>query len=270
MKHGWDVYRKEGVAELKRLAGSSFFANKPAQIILLNVYADVYLESQEQNLKGTVFYPNEIIDIANRKASKNIKELRTSLLKFYKSKEGTISGFELYFIADERDYRLGIRPAKEGTETADHDTGQDEGISYAERPFLAFKYSPYLIFPISLIILGLIAISFISGWIFILESYNTFLFVAFLAIATVLVFISVNVLRLLDKRFAFLILRYFLRVSEKNLVLASYSGTCPVCAGKVELSSTRIKGKGYIAKCRNNPDSHTFSFDHVTLEGEKV
>jgi len=275
MKHGWEKYRKEGIEELKRLACSRFFVSKPAQITLLNIYTDVYRKEQERNLKGTNFYPDEPTDIAHKKASKNIKELRYSLPEFYKSEEGSVSGFELYFIAEERDYRLGIRPIKEAANDGKEASSQanvwrQEDISYSERPFLKLKYSPYLIFSISIIILGLIAVFFISGWIFLLESYSTLLFVVFLAIATVLAFITVNMLRLFKKRFVFLIHRYFLRASEKNLVLASYSGTCPVCSGEVELSSTRLERKGYIAKCRNNPDSHIFSFDHVTLDGEKV
>jgi len=38
----------------------------------------------------------------------------------------------------------------------------------------------------------------------------------------------------------------------------------------VAMTSRLVKGRGYTARCRNNPESHTFSFDHTTLKGERV
>lgn len=272
-KYGWDIYRKEGLEELKRVADSRYFTSKPEQQRLLDTYAEVYSKREDYTIKGVEFYPERDYEVANKSASKNIQALRASLAEFYKTAEGRSSGFELYFIAAKRDYRLGIRPLIEevATETSSQPgTVRREVISYMERPVLGLKYTPYLVFSISIIVLGLIAVLFISGWIFVIESYSTLLFVVFLAIFIVLALISVNALRLHEKKFAFFILRYFLRASGKNLVLASYSGTCPVCDGEVNLSSTRLERKGYIAKCCNNPDSHIFTFDHVTLKGERV
>lgn len=269
MRHGWEKYRKEGIEELKRLAGSRFFVSKPAQITLLNIYTDVYQKEQERNLKGTNFYPDEPIDIAHKKASKNIKELRYSLPEFYKSEEGGVSSFELYFIAEERDYRLGIRPKVEPGSMYDEIRKQfpPEGISYIEKHFFETKYKPVLLIIIPAIIAGTVFISFITGGVFV---DSPILFAFLLVIAVVILFISRNLYRLPHWRFTHFFHKFFLRLSEQKIILATYSSTCPECGGEVELTSKMVKGTGYVARCRNNQHCHIFSFDHTTLEGERI
>lgn len=273
MKDGWDKYRKEGINELKRIAASKFFANKPTQVEILNTYINVYKTKTERNIKGTVFFQDREIEEANKNASKFIKEIRINLEEFYKTDEGKESDFEVYFIAQKRNYRLGIRPQKIISESQIKPL---DSISYIEHLHFEFKYRPLLYKIISIVLIALAVVFSIVGFIFIAvkkEATIIFFIVGLLCllIGFLLWFIGLALLKLPERKFTFLILKkYFLRLSNENIILSSYSGTCPICSGKVELSYSRLKLKGYIANCQNNPDGHIFSFDHTSFTGERL
>jgi len=55
----------------------------------------------------------------------------------------------------------------------------------------------------------------------------------------------------------------------KVIRLVRYAGTCPICAGKVEV----VEGKKeflnrFVGRCMESPAEHVFSFDRVTLNGK--
>lgn len=55
------------------------------------------------------------------------------------------------------------------------------------------------------------------------------------------------------------------------LNLVRYSGTCPLCAGTVELTSGRREFPGrIIGRCRDSPLEHVYSFDPVSLIGQPL
>ena len=55
------------------------------------------------------------------------------------------------------------------------------------------------------------------------------------------------------------------------LNLVRYSGTCPVCAGTIELTSGRRDFPGrIIGRCRDSPLEHVYSFDPVSLSGRSL
>lgn len=55
------------------------------------------------------------------------------------------------------------------------------------------------------------------------------------------------------------------------LTLVRYSGTCPLCAGTVELTGGRRDFPGrIIGRCRDSPLEHVFSFDPVSLLGSSL
>ncbi|MFQ5354432.1 MAG: hypothetical protein ACE5DR_05745 [Thermodesulfobacteriota bacterium] len=272
MDYGWDKYRDEGVEEIKRLIASTFFINKPAQKQILDKYAEIYQNGEEGTLclrrlgeQG----PREDDNRFTKRVSKNVRLLRTSFKKFYNTEEGRTSDFELYFIAEKEDFRLGIRPRAESTVDEDGAKGRvpTEDISYAEHHIIKTKYRPLLLFAVPLMVAAAALISLITGGIFV---ENTILFAFLLAVAVVVLFVSRNLYRLPHWRFAHFFHRYFLRLSGKKIILATYSSACPECGGDVELTSGFVKGTGYIARCRNNQHSHTFSFDHTSLKGERL
>lgn len=55
------------------------------------------------------------------------------------------------------------------------------------------------------------------------------------------------------------------------LNLVRYSGTCPLCAGTIELTAGRRDFPGrIIGRCRDSPLEHVFSFDPVSLSGRNL
>ena len=86
-------------------------------------------------------------------------------------------------------------------------------------------------------------------------------------------FIGIALMKVHDNKFVFMIYKFFLSLKEEYLKIASYEATCPICDGKIDLTSSRLKELGkrsYIGKCKNNPNDHLFSFDHITLNGKRL
>ncbi len=114
-RYGWEKFKNEGLQELERIASSQFFAGKDQMIYLLRKYIELYKADADlkNQIQGTIFYP----DIAKKnekaardKASRQIIKLRQLLQDFYNSDEGKESAYRIYFVSDERDYRIGVEP----------------------------------------------------------------------------------------------------------------------------------------------------------------
>lgn len=274
MAYGWEKYRDEGVEEIKRLAASPFFMDKPAQKQILDKYVEIYQEWKERDIPSRCLFdqgPKEDDPRFFKRVWKNTNSLRTSFKKFYDTEEGRASGFELYFIAKGKNYNLGIRPwgevepeAVEGDVKKQPPSGS---VSYVENHVLETRYSPLLLFAIPAGVFVAVLVLFITGGLFV---DSPFLFALILTFAAVVLFISRNLYRLPHWRFAHFFHSYFLRLSDKKIILATYSSDCPECGGDVELTSGFVKGTGYVARCLNNQHSHTFSFDHTSLKGERL
>src|SRR5271169_5335489 len=133
-KYGWDHYIEEGLQELLRIKESRTLGNKSTQKSFLDIYYEIYKNKNEHEIKGTAFYVKEIESgiiseaEAYAKASDVIQRLRSSIKKYYASHEGKESPCEVYFVAESRDYRLGIRTKKREEQRERH----DESISYNE------------------------------------------------------------------------------------------------------------------------------------------
>ncbi len=56
--------------------------------------------------------------------------------------------------------------------------------------------------------------------------------------------------------------------SIRQFRIVSYSATCPICEGKIELEEgVGLMGGRLIGCCTNSPREHVFSFDHSTKSG---
>lgn len=85
-------------------------------------------------------------------------------------------------------------------------------------------------------------------------------------------YIGIVLHKLWVQRLAHFFSKYFLKFTNQDMVIVSYSGKCsvPECKGDIFLSCEFKKGTGYIAKCSNYPDGHRFSIDPITLKGERI
>ena len=138
-KYGWDINRKEALQELGRIKESILFGNKAAQKSFLEIYYQIYSEGKEDQIKATVFYPESISNIVAQHRARNvIKGLRKSIDEFYSSAEGKDSKFEIYFIAESGDYKLGIRPKKTNAQLF----CPEEAVSYNEHQHFIIKHRP--------------------------------------------------------------------------------------------------------------------------------
>jgi hypothetical protein len=118
-RYNWDKLKSKGLKELERIASSKFFAGKDELIHILRTYIELYEADADikNQIQGIAFY----LDIAKKdekaardKASKQVKKLREFLEGFYNSAEGKESACRIYFVSDERDYRLGIKKVETG------------------------------------------------------------------------------------------------------------------------------------------------------------
>jgi hypothetical protein len=273
--YGWNIYRKEGLQELLRIKESPTLGDKEAQISFLETYYQIYKNEKEDQIKATTFYsPKTGKGEAQKKASDVIQRLRQSIEKFYESEEGKKSLYEIYFVAESRDYRLGVRPIKNKEQTEN----KDDGMSYIENKYFITPLRPFIIQILSVILLlvspFLIFISAIviylerthSSWLILFAGYGG-LILSFFLLHTGMMF---N--KLLDRRLVYFYAKYFLRIITQDVALVSYSGKCsvPECKGNVFLSNEYKKGTGYIAKCSDYPDGHRYSIDPTTCKGDRI
>lgn len=57
---------------------------------------------------------------------------------------------------------------------------------------------------------------------------------------------------------------------KRMLGLVRYSGTCPVCAAKVELRYGDGQSRRLFGRCIESPQEHVFTFDRVTRRGSRA
>ncbi len=122
--YGWDKYREEGLAELKRIISSKFFEGKDKLIDFLGRYYNWYKDNKDlsgQVVAKELFKESDDYKSASDKANKRKKELIKALDGFYETEEGKKSQFQIYFINHIRDYRIGIEKIDKFPTTADFD-----------------------------------------------------------------------------------------------------------------------------------------------------
>jgi hypothetical protein len=156
-------------------------------------------------------------------------------------------------------------------------------VPLTEREHFKFRYRPRLIKVASIYLLLIIPLIFIVSLIAMYyattSTHGNFVFwIGFiLCLATALGWPMVIALyRLPEEKFAcFCFMKYFLRLKEPYLVIASYSGYCPRCNNsKLNLifnfPGSLIKRDSYFAKCHEKPE-HTFPPDklHLFIEQDK-
>lgn len=113
--YGWDQYKEEGLSELKKIKKSKIFSGKDKFQGLLDRYVEIYsIESNvTKKIPGTRLFHEEFKNKSSKhaldKAYRVIKEFKVLLKEYYEKGEGQTSQFEIYFIAETRDYRLGVR-----------------------------------------------------------------------------------------------------------------------------------------------------------------
>jgi len=271
MDYGWGKYRDEGVKEIKRLAGSIFFIDKPIKQEILNKYAEIYEKGEEGNLTGRHILDQRVNEDDNafrKRVSNHIKELRKLFRGFYDSEEGKNSALEVYFVAEIRDYRLGVRPRVE-TKTIPEEIGKPlppAEISFIENQLFKTKYRPFAMAILLSVLVLTVLVGVITGVIFV---NNVILFAILVVFAVFALYISWNLYRLLFWKFTHFFHKYFLKRAGKKLILAAYSATCPECGGTVKLTSKKDYKKRYIAICRETEHDPTYSFKYDSLKGER-
>lgn len=60
--------------------------------------------------------------------------------------------------------------------------------------------------------------------------------------------------------------------NQKSMHRVRYTGSCPLCAGRVEVGarSWMLPADQLIGRCENAPAAHRYSFDHVTRRGHRL
>lgn len=140
--YGWDIYREEGIKELKRIRRSKFLAGKQAMVDLIDRYIKFYESEKDDQIMGKTLYSELDIEEANNHASKKTKELREILKSFYNTKEGKKGDFRIYFIAEKRNYRLGVMTKEDYYASFGE---YPDVISYNENSFFKIKYRPFIL-----------------------------------------------------------------------------------------------------------------------------
>lgn len=117
-RYGWDKYKEEGLAELKRIRDSNFLKGKEKFKDLLNRYIELYKNDADikKQVTGKNLYPElskGYYKSSCDKAYRTIKDMRKILYDFYnKTEEGKQSQYRIFFVSEERDYRIGIEKNK--------------------------------------------------------------------------------------------------------------------------------------------------------------
>jgi hypothetical protein len=277
-KYGWDRYRKEGLQELRQIKESPLFGNKNAQKSFLEIYYQIYHDEKEDQIKATVFYPESISNIvAQHRARTVIKDLRKSIDKFYASPEGKDAKFEIYFIAESGDYKLGIRPKKTNAQLF----CPEETVSYNEHQYFIIRHRPAAMNRLRCLLLLIAPLLFlISLVILYVERFHSSWLIFFVGLSGVILslgmaYIVIVLFKFNSRELVHLSSKYFLKDAIDHIALVSYSAKCPVvgCAGNVFISDEydeRVEDSGYVAKCSRDPKGHKFSIDAQTLKGKRI
>jgi len=112
-RYGWDRYKEQGLAELINIRDSTLCRNKKKLRELLNSYINLYKE--DADIKGQISGKNLFPDLYNKHSKSALdsaylytKKLRKLLYEYYTT-EGKHSTYRIFFVSDERDYKLGIK-----------------------------------------------------------------------------------------------------------------------------------------------------------------
>jgi hypothetical protein len=95
-----EIEREKALADLQIKSPKS----QPRRNVSDEEATKLYLKLSAENK----MLRKEIEKPAQDKATKHIREIRKELQNFYNLDEGKESGYRIYFVADERDYRIGI------------------------------------------------------------------------------------------------------------------------------------------------------------------
>lgn len=156
---------------------------------------------------------------------------------------------------------------------------KSSAVIYNEHQYFSMKFRPYLVKPASTFLLFLLPFFWLLIFtaIYVERSHHYPAFFAaaiFLLIVSLLLWpIGYGFYRLSEKKFVFFHFRnLFLRLTDNTIILASYSGTCPICNHEkiVDVVLPSTPGRGYKGRCREHPNAHTFSFDYTSFTGEKI
>ena len=148
-------------------------------------------------------------------------------------------------------------------------------VSYTEHVYFKTRYRPILFYMVSILAFLGSAGLFIKGTAITFAGRGHFFQLLggciFLVMSMILFFLTKALAKVNADKFAYFIWQiFFFKRFNEMLMLASYNSSCPVCGGKVVLTYTKKKDIGYIARCQNHPEGHTFSFDHVILTGKQL
>ena len=276
--HGWDRHRKEGLQELQSIKESPLLGNKNAQKSFLGIYHQIYKNGTEDQIKATAFYPEKVISVVAQHRARNvIKGLRKSLDEFYTSPEGKDSKFEIYFIAESGDYKLGIRPKKANAPLP----GPEESVSYNEHRHFMIQHRPSAMNRLRVLLLTITPLLFLMNLLILyVERFHSSWLIFFAGCGGVILslgmgYIVLTLFKFMSRELVHLSSKYFLKDAVDQIALVSYSAKCPVaeCAGNVLISNEydeRVDNSGYVAKCSKDPKGHRFSIDVRTLKGKRI
>jgi len=153
-------------------------------------------------------------------------------------------------------------------------------IPLTEYEHFKIQYRPRLIKTAAIFLLLLIPIIFVFSLFAIYHAPHSthnnvvFLLGFFLCFSSILGWpMAMALYKLPGEDFAcFCFMKYFLRLKESYLVIASYSGDCPLCNTKLNLlfnfPGSLMKKDSYFAKCHGKPE-HTFPPDKLHLFVER-
>jgi hypothetical protein len=158
-----------------------------------------------------------------------------------------------------------------------------ESLIYEERRYLGpLKYHPLLYAVIAIFVI-MIFFFFVSVYftlpLIIYKKLTISLFLIEIALAFLVGLFFITGLRLSQlsqgRRHVhffsdFFYRYYFLGVRDSKAILASYSSRCPLCGGIVKLVNRKAKWRGYVGECQEYPEGHVFSFDFISLKGERL
>lgn len=151
-----------------------------------------------------------------------------------------------------------------------------EPVPLSEQEHVTMQYRPRLIKSASIFFMLAIPLITICSVVAMATAhkhthYNVIFWIGFFfCVASVLGWPIVMALyRLPEEKFAcFGFMKYFLRLKEPYLVIASYSGKCPLCNKKLSLifnfPGSLTKRDNYFAKCREKAE-HTFPPQRLQL-----
>ena len=247
----------------------------PTRAAYINRYISEY-SKRDPNVKQSNF-----IDLHDPKEEasdpKNTVRvyMRSKFLQFmnvFFESEGRQLRYHLTFPPD-KGYSLILKENPFWSETSE--SIGTRSVSYTEHVYFKTRYRPILFYIVSILAFLGGAGLFLKGTAMTLAGRGHFFLLLggciFLVMSMILFSLTKSLAKVNTDKFAYFIWQvFFFKRFNELLMLASYKSSCPVCRGKVVLTYTKKKDIGYIARCQNHPEGHTFSFDHVILTGKQL